>query len=119
MSNPVNVIKLEKLNEKIQELEFVKGTIILCLQSPEETIRQYIFKRYVEIQNTAFVAEHMNKSGYMFHDRKYISNDIGDLIKKADEEIPLEKLAKTLYRFNKSKITWSTVIKVCEEIRPR
>ncbi len=117
MSNPVNVIRVDTLNEKMQEFELVKNTILYCLQFQEETPKDFIFKKYVEVQNSVLVARHLNDNGYTIQGRKYISNDIGDMVKKADENKPLERLAKALYQYNKSKITWKTVVKVCMEIK--
>jgi hypothetical protein len=124
MSYPVKVIRVDALNEKIRELEVIKRAVEKCLGSDGTSHQEMILKKYIESQNAVAVADYLNQNGYRITSdagrngdgRKYNSNDITEMISTSKSNEPLFRMARGLYLFNKSKITWGAMVKLCKEI---
>ena len=119
MGSPVKVIKLDELNEKIEELEVVRNKIAEVLQMQCTSLEDVILKKYIELQNGAKVTEFLNNEGYRIKsngklgERKYSSNDVTDIIINSNSSSHVSQVAKILYKFNTGKVAWVSVHKLC------
>lgn len=125
MAGPVKTITIATLDEKINELKIVKECILQVLGEESTNTKEQILRKYIEVQNGAVVADCINLEGFRIKtdalknktgERKYISNDITNLINQNESQSNVQRLAKMLYNFNKGKITWGSVVKKCKEI---
>jgi hypothetical protein len=122
MGNPVKVITVETLDEKIIELEIVRNKIKEALTIECKGLEDTVLQKYIELQGAMKVAEYLNNEGYRIRsngklgERKYNSNDITDIINTSDKDSEADKtlraIAKALYKFNISKAAWITVVRL-------
>jgi hypothetical protein len=124
MSSPVNVIKNNIIDDKINELITVRDYINKVLEIESNSFYDYVLMEYIRVQNASEVADIINNEGYRLKtdgrigERKYISNDIIDLLSQKSEvngiNIIIFDLAKALHKFNKGKNTWSSIVRLCK-----
>jgi hypothetical protein len=125
MASPVKVITIDSLDEKINELRDVRDKVSQVLQENYEGIEDMIRIKYIEMQSSAKVVEFLNNEGYRIKsngkqgERKYISNDVTDIIISSCntvDTLALHQLAKVLYNFNIGKAAWITVVRLCKNL---
>ncbi len=113
-------LTLNEINKKIDEYESIKILISKSVQEPAENIDSKILKRYIEIQSVTDTAEYLNSNGYRIKiegrkgERKYISNDIKDIILNAPKDSKLAVIAKALFNYNKGKVSMNQIVNLCK-----
>ena len=122
MGNPVKVITVDTLDEKIIELEIVRNKIKEALTLECKGLENTALQKYIELQGAMKVAEYLNNEGYRIRsngklgERKYSSNDVTDIINTPDKDSEADRtllaIAKALYKFNVSKAAWITVVRL-------
>jgi len=123
MANPVKVITIESLTEKVMELDLVKEMLYKVQSVNPMSIEEIVLKKYILNQSASKTAELINAEGYRVKsegregERKYISNDVTAIIDHSNEKCFLAILAKSLYDFNRGKLVWASIVKVCKTIR--
>lgn len=125
MGKPIHVPTIDKIEDKIIELELIKDKIIYYLNHDPQNLSELILIKYIKIQRVDKVAQTLNKEGFRIKsngktgERKYISNDVSAIIdipsKSSETDTKLHKFTRTLFLLNKGKITWGALLRVCKE----
>ena len=90
-------MNIEIVNEKIKELNKLKK--LLNLEITEfESVEIIIFKKYLQEESVAKVAKFINDLGYRINNRKYIANDISDVITDKHIVINNNQLKQIVYK---------------------
>lgn len=90
-------MNIEIVNEKIKELNKLKK--LLNLEITEfESVEIIIFKKYLQEESVAKVAKFINDLGYRINNRKYIANDISDVIIDKHIVINNNQLKQIVYK---------------------
>lgn len=126
MGNPVKVITIESLVEKMKELEIVNNKVKEALNIECKCLEDIVMQKYIELQKGLKVADYLNNEGYRIRsngklgERKYNSNDVTEIIttpeKESNANKALHALALALYKFNVSKAAWITVVRLCRTL---
>lgn len=90
-------MKIEDINKNIKELNKLKKLLSISI-AEEDSIEEKIFKKYLEIESVAKVAKYINDIGYRIRTRKYIANDISDLITNKDIVIKNSELRRVVIK---------------------
>jgi len=94
-------MKIEDLDKKIKELNKFKKLLKMEITEFED-VENIIFKKYLECERVASVAKFINDLGYRINNRKYIANDISDVITDKDIVINSKDLKLVVYKIFQS-----------------
>jgi len=90
-------MKIEEINEKIKDLNKYKK--LLKMEIKEfANIEEIMFKKYLEVESVTKVAKYINELGYRINNRKYIANDISDVITNKNVVIESKELKLVVYK---------------------
>ena len=97
----------KKIHKKIQELEYIKAKLEDIENKNTTDINELIYIKYIELESVSNVAKFINELGYKNNNRKYISNDISNLLNKKDviADLWIDETAKKIFKENKKKIS--------------
>lgn len=91
------------INKKIKELNKLKRLLSIPI-ADSDNVEEIIFKKYLELESVAKVAEFINGLGHRKGNRKYIANDISSAIKCKDTRIKNNELKSVVTKlFNAHK----------------
>lgn len=118
----VNSLTIDMLTKKKNDLEKVINTLILYINQENQTLHDELFRKYLEVQRVDDVANYLNDKGYRIKStgksgkRKYISNDVSNIInslcKDIDADDNLHIFTKTVFNYNKGKAKWGALLKL-------
>ncbi len=92
-------ITAENIQSIVNDLLFIENKLKSALNKNERDTREYICKKYINIQNVSKVADELNEEGHRIKDRKYIGKDISEIINGSkDSEITI--VAKAIFQYN-------------------
>jgi len=68
-----------------------------------QTMEQWVYKLYVQLESVSKVVEELNKMGYRHENRKLVTTDITPLLtcKQTD---PMHELANKMFKANKKRV---------------
>lgn len=101
-------LTIDELNNKINHLVYLRDILQKVIEEPVETEKQEMAHMYIQFQSLVFVADYVNSKGLRIETkgygnccRKYISNDIRDIINDSNNKENVFVVARLLYKFNK------------------
>jgi len=92
---------IEDINTKIKELNKYKKLLEIEMYV-DDTKEDIIFKAYLRVESVTRVAKFMNELGYRLGNRKYIANDISDIITNKDTVIEFKEIKLIVCKIFKS-----------------
>jgi hypothetical protein len=109
-------IEIKKYKENAEALENFKVKIDEALKIGIETIEGEAAKKYIEVLNMKIVADYINDLGYRIEsargNRKYIQEDIREMILKNPNTNELYKMAALVYKYNSKSVNLKGIIKL-------
>jgi hypothetical protein len=109
-------IEIKKHKENAEALENFKAKIDEALKIGIETIEGEAAKKYIEVLNMKLVADYINDLGYRIEsargNRKYIQEDIREMILKNPNTNELYKMAALVYKYNSKSVNLKGIIKL-------
>ena len=72
-------MNIEDINKKVKELNKLKK-LLKILITEDDTLEEIVYKKYLELESVTIVSKYINELGYRINNRKYIPNDITQII---------------------------------------
>lgn len=110
---------VENIDKEIKELSIIKEKLLYFSALECNNINDIILQKYIELQSVKEVADYLNAKEYRIASasgsRKYISNDVSELILStnlnANKE--LKEFTKELFNFMRGKTYLARLLKSC------
>lgn len=116
-------LTLSEIDQRIEDLNQIKKAIKSALDTETSKPEEEVMKKYIEIQSVVGVAEYFNALGHRIKtdghrkgERKYISNDVRDIILNGSKESPIHVLARALIKHNKGAINFNSLLVTCKKL---
>lgn len=72
-------MNIEDINKKVRELNKLKKLLKIII-TEDDTLEEIVYKKYLELESVTIVSKYINNLGYRINKRKYIPNDITQII---------------------------------------
>jgi len=90
-------MNIDDINKRVKELNKLKKLLRIEI-ADNDNIHELIFKKYLAMESVTNVAKYINDLGYRINARKYIANDITDVITNKDIKINNSELRLIVYK---------------------
>jgi len=109
----------DTFREFIENLDILEKVTVELLKNESQLFEEYIAQKYIELQHLNDVVSFLNNGGYRVKtgskplgERKYITNDVADIIENRKKESKIFSLAFAYFQYNKDVTDIKPLIKL-------
>lgn len=91
------------IEEAKRRIKYYESFIELVEKYDPQTMEQWVFKLYVQLESVSKVTEELNKMGFRHENRKLVTTDISPLLTSKPTD-PMHELANKIFKANKRRV---------------